>query len=188
MSGGAGLSKIAIILGGADTVWRELEMSRALAPDAPVIACNHAARDYDGELAAWISMHPELVPSWKAQRAAAGRPPAASYWTTHHRVSPIPINRVRAMGGSSGLLCVFVGIELGFDRMMLCGVPMCQNGKHYDNTRKWTEARQYWPAWERALPTIRDKVRSWGGHTLHMLGSPNEEWLHGPERKRKSAA
>ncbi len=174
--------RIAIILGGGKTVWDDLEKTINLIGDEPFhsIGCNHAARDVDGPLDHFVTMHSELLGKWIETRRAAGQPEAGRLWVAEHRAPAIPsATRIKSPGGSSGLLCVVVGLHLGFSRMILCGVPMNANDAHYDRPRKWIEARQYWPAWERALPLMRGKVKSWGGQTARLLGVPDREWLNG---------
>lgn len=180
--GGGAMPGLAFVLGGAETVWRDLAAARALAPGpALIIACNHAARDFDGPLDHWATMHPELLPRWIAERRAAGRPDAGHLWAAAHRPASIEVRRLRSPGGSSGLFAVFVGLELGLERMILCGIPMAQKVPHFDDERRrpWREARQYWPAWERAKAQMGDRVRSMGGYTASWLGSPTREWLDG---------
>lgn len=172
---------LALILGGANSVWDELREARRLATPDLIIATNHAGRDFDEPLDHWATMHPELLPRWTDARAKAGRPAAGQLWTADHRPGPLPMRRIKGPGGSSGLLAVFVGLELGVDRMVLCGVPMHANFSHYDDQRqrRWTEARQYWYSWERALPRIGNRVRSFAGETRQMLGEPTGEWMNG---------
>lgn len=169
---------IAFVLGGADSLWTDLEQAHALAKPDLVIATNNAGRDYPGAVDHWVSMHSDFLPMWAAKRAAAGLPPAGKFWSAAHRQGgPPDMARIRSPGGSSGLLAVYVGLELGCTHMILCGMPMHQNGHHFDNKAKWTEARQYWQAWERVLPVIRGRVKSFGGQTFHWLGCPTGEWL-----------
>lgn len=175
------MPRLAVILGGAETVWADLEAVRQLGEPEIIIATNHAGRDYPGALDHWVTMHAELIPGWARERAAAGRPEAGKLWSALHRPGPMPMERIKSPGGSSGLLAVYVGLTLGVERMILCGVPMCQNGRHYDDQRrrKWQEAAQYMNSWTRALPEIADRVRSMGGNTRRMLGAPDRGWWNG---------
>lgn len=173
--------KVAIVLGGAESVWQDLTQACTLAPAATIIGTNHAARDFDGHLDHWATMHGEIIPMWIAARKAAGRTGGYQIWLPQHRRVSLPGARlIASRGGSSGLFATVVAIEhLKIDRVMLCGVPMNQNCSHYDDPRKWREAVQYLPAWRRYLPALTGKVRSFGGDTMKMLGAPNEEWLNG---------
>lgn len=177
----ARLAVIAIILGGALSVWDDLDLASKLAPAATVIGTNHAGRDHDGPLDHWVTMHPEILPRWIEARRAAARPDAGQLWSAAHRRGEVEgLRHIKGVGGSSGLLAVMVAIEIGATHVMLCGVPMCQNGRHYDRERmKWQEAPQYLAAWRMQLPIITGKVKSFGGETERMLGRPTKEWLDG---------
>lgn len=175
-------SRIAIVLGSGNCADADYAAARALAPDAMIVACNHAARDYPGQVDHWASMHPDLFVKWTAERAAQGFPPAKQYWYPRHRAVHCKIagaKPIEIWGGSSGLLCTQIALAQGADKVILAGVPLNQNFCHKGDTKKWTEARQYRSAWERRMPMLLGKVRSFSGWTAQMLGVPNQEWIDG---------
>lgn len=171
----------ALVLGSGNCLASDVQEAASLFTADVVIAVNHAARDHPGRVDHWATMHPDLYPLWIEARRKAGHPPAGQYWHPLHRRSPIDSKPIASPGGSSGLLAVEVALELGCDRIVLAGIPMHQNARHYDDERKWTEARQYWPAWEKRADMLRDRVRSFSGWTLHLLGAPTKEWLDGDD-------
>lgn len=169
----------ALILGGANCL--EADRAQALKLFTPdlVIACNHAGRDEPGRVDHWATMHPELYPKWLAEREAAGRPKPGKLWHAGHRPTKVSSTPISSWGGSSGLLCVRVAIELGIDRIVLAGVPMRKGFEHYDRSGPWLEAVQYHRCWQNRLPVIRNRVRSFSGWTAELLGSPTKEWFDG---------
>lgn len=172
----------AICLGGSNGAWDELADARLmLGDDAIVIACNHAGRDIEGRLDHWVTMHPDLMPRWTDQRRAAGRPAAGQLWHARHHRSSIDTSRpISSWGGSSGLLCVTLALDLGCSHVILAGIPLVQTHRHYDQPgRNWTEAAQYRPAWNARKDQMAARVRSLSGWTLQLLGYPTEDWLHG---------
>ena len=169
----------ALCLGGAATLEADKHSALSLFDPDIIIACNHAGRDEAGRVDHWVTMHPELFPAWTAARAAAGRPAPGRLWRPRHRKCALDAGVLESWGGSSGLLCVQVGLELECTHIVLAGIPMHQNACHYDDKRKWREARQYWPGWERHRPDMIDRVRSVSGWTLQLLGPPTKEWLDG---------
>lgn len=167
----------ALVLGGADCLRTDRAAAEALfAPDL-IVACNHAGRDEPGRIDHWATMHPELFLLWIPQRAALGHPPAGQLWHARHRVSHAESTGLESWGGSSGLLCVKLAIDLGCSHIVLAGVPMLKTARHYDDDRHWIEARQYWPAWERRVPEMAGRVRSLSGWTAKLLGMPTRKWL-----------
>lgn len=185
----AGLSvTVAFVLGGAGCIWDDLDEARELATPDLIIATNHAGRDFKGHVDHWVSMHAELLAHWQGQRHRAGRSPAGKLWSAQHRQGgPATIDRIPSPGGSSGLLAVFVGLHLGIDRIICCGVPMSSNEAHYDDRKRWMEARMYLPAWRRALPKMQDRVRSMSGETAILLGRPDGTWLNGEDSGETAA-
>lgn len=168
----------ALILGSANC----LESDRAAAlklfePDL-IIACNHAARDEPGRVDHWATMHPELYPKWLADRRAAGRPEPGQLWHAGHRRTKVDSTPIDSWGGSSGLLCVRVAMQLRCTKVILAGVPMRKTYEHYDKPgEQWHEAVRYHNCWRNRFPAIKDKVRSFSGFTAELLGFPTREWL-----------
>ena len=177
-------NKIAICLGGAMSAWEELERAREMAPDAMLVACNNAGRDIDGPLDIWVTMHPDLMPKWEAARSKAGKPDAGLIYHAGHRAGKIKRSiPIASWGGSSGLLTITCALENGATHVILCGIPLHQHGRHYDGTHKlWGEASQYRGAWERHLPKMEGKVKSFSGWTARLLGEPTKDWLDGDTR------
>lgn len=174
----------ALVLGSANTLHDDSRAALAMFDPDMVIACNHAARDWPGRLDHWATMHPDLLPSWIADRARQGHEPAGRYWHARHRIVPsgIEATAVESWGGSSGLLCVAVAFELGAERVVLAGVPLLKTAKHFNDQRNWEEARAYQQAWELKKPLLLGRVKSMSGWTRDLLGSPTEDWLADPTR------
>ena len=179
------MTEIAIVIGGGSGVWLELNEARELIGEreALLIGCNHAARDVADPLDAFVTMHPDLLPMWLKSRAEQGHPPPAKIYHASHRArAPVESTPVESWGGSSGLLCVKVALDLGCTKIILCGVPMHQNACHYDRlNRRWSEAAQYHRSWEKRLPEMQGKVKSCSGWTARLLGSPDRNWINGDE-------
>lgn len=168
----------ALILGGANTLHDDMAGALDLFTPDLIIACNHAARDHEGPVDHWASMHPELMPMWIRDRAKKGLPAAGRYWFPRHKPSPIKGTPLRTRGGSSGMLCVEVARALECTHAVLAGIPLVKTARHFDDHRHWGEARQYWPAWERQKPNMENWVRSMSGFTRDLLGKPTREWLN----------
>lgn len=168
---------IAAVLGGARGGLAELATLRNLARIDAVFAVNDAAADFDGELAAFVTLHPEHLPKWLAKRTA----PTLEVVAHDDKPGVTRVADYRWPGmnasGSSGLFAVKVALEAGFDRVVLCGVPMEAMRAHYFDAAPWFEVDSFWDAWSIALPHLAN-VRSMSGRTAQLLGMPTKEFLH----------
>ena len=73
--------------------------------------------------------------------------------------------------GSSALLGVLAGIQLGYKKIIVCGCPLIGvNHKQYDYAK-------FQKGWTAKLNEIKDKTRSMSGWTRDLLGAPTEKWI-----------
>jgi hypothetical protein len=84
--------------------------------------------------------------------------------------------------GSSSLLGVWAGLELGYDRIVMCGCPLI--GK---NTFGRDYNKQYARGWVHACNRIKPFVRSMSGWTRDLIGKPTKEWIYGHNTERNEA-
>lgn len=174
---------VAFILGSANTLEEDIRAALDLCPlPDTVIAANHAGRDFAGPLPHWVTLHTEKMPKWVEERAAAGYPPAENYWTSNVKTIPPEhaqlYRRAETWDGSSGLLGVTVALQLGYDRIILCGVPLDKRAAHYDDGKPWMDAPRYRHAWTRRRKKMLGKVKSMSGWTQSILGAPDYSWIN----------
>lgn len=181
---------LALVLGGAASVWTDTEAALSLTEFDAVIACNEAAAVWPGRLDAAVSLHAQKFGPWMNRRAELGYPPALRI--LGHNGSDaqrLPacvtgLTDYRFAGqrnsGSSGLFALKVAlIDLGIDRAIVCGIPMGEDGCHFFDARPWRGATSHRRGWNQALPLIRDRARSMGGWTQSLLGAPDGDWIEG---------
>jgi len=77
--------------------------------------------------------------------------------------------------GSSAMLGCLAAIQIGYERIVLCGCPL--NGSN-DKGNSYEVFRQGFE-YEGNRKQIRGKVKSMSGWTADFLGTPTEEWLNG---------
>lgn len=176
---------VCLVLGGAACLHDDIA-----AYDGPVdsvVACNDAGAEWPGELAAWVSLHPEYldIKGWRQKRAERGYPPAKRYighleWQRRGRKNPdwLEFSDYRFPGqersGSSGLFAAKVAlIDLGFDRAVFCGVPLTHS-PHFFDSKVWPFAHSYQEIIETLDPQYRARLRSMSGWTRDFLGSPEQ--------------
>lgn len=176
---------LAAVLGSASGGMDELATLRRLTAVTAVFAVNDAAADYPGDLAAFVTLHPEKLATWLPKRRS---PPAE---VIAHESHPLATRVVEYQwpgmtgSGSSGLFAVKVALEQ-FDRVVLCGVPMDPFRAHYFDGAPWFEVDSFTAAWKYALPHLLG-VRSMSGWTAGLLGTPDEEFLN-PKRTHALSA
>lgn len=161
----------AIILGGAECLWADLD---ALGKwDADFIAVNDAGAAFPETIAHWVTLHPEKLKDWKAARTGN-----ADYQVHSHkrRAGCGPVTLHTDWGGSSGLLAVQVAISLGYQRIVLCGVPM-DGRAHFHRPGEWPDCMHYRRHWLRRLDQFSMFTRSMSGWTRELLHAPDDAWL-----------
>lgn len=176
------LKRVAFVLGGANTLHSDLHSALCLCQPHTLIATNHAGRDFMGILPHWCTLHTEKMPQWIEERRAKNLPDAKNFWTSNIKTVPSEhenlYRRVPSWNGSSGLLAIQVGLELGYDRIVLCGVPLDRKAEHYDVRGDWPDAPRYRSAWTKNIRHLRGKVKSFSGWTRDLLGEPTVSWLY----------
>ena len=161
----------ALVLGGAEGVFDDLEAASPYLDDPIVIAANDVGTRYQGHLHHWVSLHPSKLEAWKNQRRKAGYNMDFTTWA--HRKCQWADKILTCWGGSSGMLAVQVARELGCTKIVLCGVPMDPRG-HFFKKDEWTDCHAYRRAWNRKYDDLAPYVRSMSGWTRELFGPPTE--------------
>jgi hypothetical protein len=172
-----------LVVGGASSVEDDLQALTILmgARWPGLIVAVNAIGAHLPRLDHWASRHGELIAGWEIERATRFPPSRYTTWSTPDRA--VYVDRTLDVGdrnGSSGLFGVLVAMELGADRVVLCGVPMTRS-PHFTGGPDWEPAPAHLKEWQR--PEIRAKltgrVRSMSGATRTLLGAPSVAWLTG---------
>jgi hypothetical protein len=176
-------SVIALVLGGAASLWDDIESASALVDpaDCLIVATNDAGVHWPHRLDHWATMHATEMEHRVRQRAKLGHPPGFVTWT---RPYPAGMKEREAMcdrvlsgwnGGSSGLLATGIAIEHGCS-VILCGVPLDVR-PHFNRVGPWTSAADYRAGWLERYSVLASRVRSFGGWTADVFGAPTRKWL-----------
>lgn len=173
-------SKVAFVMGGANTLHADHVAAESLCSPDVMIFTNHAGRDWPGQVEHYVTLHPELMQDWLDARYFMSYPYPNNLWTSNKKNLPqgLKWNHVESWGGSSGLLAVTVALHLGYDKIILCGVPLDRQMRHYDSDELWQEAHKYRAGWVKYLPDMQGKVKSFSGWTSRLLGTPTRDWLN----------
>jgi hypothetical protein len=172
--------EVAVIIGGAETIWSEWAKAREMCGDVGARPVTFVVNDsiplFQDRIDHAVTLHPDKYErEWQDARAARGLPPCGVVWANRrHKV----INKdTPDWGGSSGLFAIKIARELGYDKIVLCGVPMTLDGGHVIRKAPWRAADQFWRAWERHKRELAAYVRSFSGRTAQMFGSPTASFL-----------
>ncbi|KHQ50401.1 hypothetical protein [Mameliella alba] len=174
-----------LVLGGGDTLQDDIAAYGG--PVDGAIAANDAGMVWPGELDAWVSLHAThwIGKGWVQGRADRGYPPARRHLghgaagrchagkELPEGVEFIPYKFPgQTRSGSSGLFAAKVAlIDMGFDRVVLCGVPMDDRPHYWDEGRQpWKACETFRPAWQALAPEYRARMRSMSGWTRELLG------------------
>jgi len=177
----------ALVIGCAAEVWQEVEAAQALATFDAIYAVKMAGIHWEGYFH-WITLHPEFMDRYKAERRTLGLPDTYEVVApqahevgahAHHPADRRVTYRWPNMSssGSSGLFAAKVALEDGHDRVVLAGVPMQREASHFQRARPWVDVDGFMPAWNVAKSHLLGKVKSMSGWTQNLLGAPDAQWL-----------
>lgn len=84
-------------------------------------------------------------------------------------------------GGTSGLFGAILALALGYDKVVLAGIPLDDQGHFYDPPDKTSGGfkssfiRNEWKKVKEIY--FNDRIRSLSGWTREFLGEPDDAWL-----------
>ena len=165
--------RIAIVVGGAKDVWDEIERAKALCGDrADFFIANDMIEHFPGEARA-VTLHPSKLRNWLQKRKG---PPPKAVWA--HRKFDGVTDHTEDWSGSVGLFSTKIALQkYGYDRILLCGVPMEGKGGHFVRGTDWASCEAFKKGWERHAAEIAPHVRSYSGWTAQKFGYPDAEFV-----------
>lgn len=176
-------SGTAVVMGCGRCVWDDLARFDPDREKADVIAINNMILHWQRRVHHGVSLHSEEPNLWRALRPfyqCETSHVVTHSWKNHEK--PWPYSECDytwdlelSKGGSSGLLAVMIGLALGYDRIILAGVPMDGSGHFYDPqdviTRQFTGSNIKLE-WHWATKYFQGRVKSLSGQTREWLGEP----------------
>ena len=171
---------IAVILGGARCVWDDLRAAKALIGGRPhlIVAANHAGTRYEGDLDAWVSLHPDFFANALPRRVRAGLNKPPLYAPTKHSDSPGIKPVAPRWDGSASLYAAQIALkQLKAGKVILCGAPLDADAGHIAIPGPWGHSERYRAGFLAAPASVTGMIRSMGGWTADLLGHPDADWL-----------
>lgn len=168
-----------IIIGGARCVWEDYVQAEKAGFSGSVMAVNDVGLYYDRPLNHWVSMHASFLFHWVALRKGHSM---MGHETLTHTREPYPGIRVawdiQPYGWTSGMFATQVAVALGYERILLCGIPQDGTGRFFDppwmpgGEHDDRNSKKAWRSIVENTPELRARVRSMSGWTREIYGGP----------------
>lgn len=170
---------IAVVVGGAETVWTEVEQARKLCAEAGQAIQFYITNDMIAafpESAIGVTLQHHKLGKWMDGRIKNGHPPLVEMWC--YKPHSLVTNCAVDEGGSVGMYSARIAqVQHHHRRILLCGVPMIKTFGHFVRQRPWDACDIFKQAWKRQLPYLKPCVRSFSGWTAQQLGTPDREFV-----------
>lgn len=175
----SGLADIAICVGGGNDPMAEyaaaLALCRAAGKSVATFVCNDMLSCFPDVIDHACTLHPDKWQYWRAIRERSNLPHPKRLWA--HRSYPGFSDHTKDWQGSSGLFLIKVARELGYTHIILCGIPMSEEGDHFTRRQRWHAAAGFRRGWARVQGALRPFVRSMSGWTKEHFTEPTDEWI-----------
>lgn len=170
---------IALLVGGGGDPLSEYVAARlmceALDLKVTTFVCNDSIHLFPDKIDHAVTLHPDKMSVWLERRRRNGFEIPTSLWA--HRSYPHFTAWTKDWQGSSGLFMVKIARELGFTKILLCGIPMSEEADHITRHVPWHHCQGFMRGWRRWEHHIKPHVRSMSGWTQETFGAPDDEWL-----------
>ena len=203
MNGGETFKKLVLV--GASERWeKDVAYARSFPgfKNAPLGVVNGMGVVIEEPIELWASIHGDKLLDWVEQRSHKNLniPEGNIYGNFDHALNMVALNKIPPYinvynqpngGGSSGLFTLKIALELGYNRVILCGMPIAgqQRIQYEGNPEELITAEPstlgygvYETGWMRAMKlyNLKEMVRSVsGGYTQELLGRPTKSWAMG---------
>lgn len=166
-----------LVIGSASCVWDDLARYDYQGHD--LMAVNDMMMHFPGRLDYGATCHPEKLPGWTFFQGFEASKKSWPPMETHSHINYHAVNwywPIHRDGGTSGLFGVTVGLLMGYDQIVIAGIPCDDSPRFFDPPnknhqqfkrdtvlREWQEA---------AALLFKGKVKSLSGRTKELLGEP----------------
>jgi hypothetical protein len=123
---------VLVILGSGRCVWDDFQefMTGSVVPD--VMCMNDIVMHYPGPVRHFYSNDFNMGPKWLAARRPELRKSYGAVAYTHSCRDGAQYLWPWPGHGTSGLNAVYTGLALGYDSVVLCGIPLDDSGHYFD--------------------------------------------------------
>jgi hypothetical protein len=172
-----------LIISSGWCVWDDVEKAKKLLGDHDTMAVNHMIMDWPDHLTYGASWHFDLLKHYvrvRTFRNIRNRP------IIYGPRAEEEVDEVLRFDGqdvlTSGMYAAYIGKHLGYDKIILCGMPFDDKGHYYDKaTTDFNRIPCHMKSWERLQKKTKkiqdDSIRAVSGNLIKCFGELTEEWL-----------
>ena len=120
-----------LVLGGARCVWEDYSEAIKEPIKADVMMVNDVGMYAQKPFQHWVSLHPDHMTLWKTLLKNHNQTVNCMTHTQKNHRDHVSWN-INNFGLYSGLFAAQVGLGLGYQEIILCGVPMDGTGRFFD--------------------------------------------------------
>jgi hypothetical protein len=168
---------IALVLGCGENVWEDSQQALAMFNPDAIFAVKDMMARWPFRIDYGITLHPDRTDSYLRERQRHGWSTGFQVWAHRNFGSQTAHRTADDWAGSSGLFAVRVAMYLGFEGIVLAGVPMDPAYGHIVRRQQWNGAQDFRNGWTKRKDQIAPFTRSMSGWTKEIFGGPSEVWL-----------
>lgn len=170
-----GSGRVAVGGGLYETVWDDYAKVRPWKGE--IMCVNDVGMHLHDRVRHWVTLHPEYMPGWMSFRKGHlyGSGDSPMTHSNKHKPGVDVLWQMGQLGGTSGLYACFVAMLLGYNEIVLAGVPMTGSGHYFDPPWYGSQFadKPSQMVWKWAHTNIFEgRVKSLSGWTRDLLGAP----------------
>lgn len=174
-------SGLCLVIGCGKTMWEDYAKAKELAPGCgDKMLVNMSIAIIQEEVQHLFSMHYRLMTSYQMIRRAWMPDDKAIVHSTREWAGVEKAWELQPYCSTSGLAGAQLALLLGYDKVILCGVPHDGQSHYYDiyknpghGDRDRSREVGQCTRWQ------NNQIKSFSGKTKEILGEPTIEWLRG---------
>ena len=175
-----------LVVGGARCVWNDIrpfhaEYGGKFGGKFDVICVNDVGMHFPGPVKHLYSNNHLFLEKWKSARRDQFVSTYGAIKLTHSQQQGGNVTWPWPGSGTSGLGAVYTALALGYDPVIICGIPLDDSGHYFDMSETRSSFTKQVPLkgsgvikyWHKAREDVfQGRVTSMSGRTRDLLGSP----------------
>lgn len=170
-----------LVIGSAACVWDDLQRYDHL-HQGDRMAVNDMIAYYPEDYLQWgVTLHPDKLTAWRLLRDFRTRKRHKPSVKIHSARSTSLVDYVWPLhnnGGTSGIFGAIIGLLMGYERIILVGIPCDDSPRFFDPPWKnhilfgAENVLKEWPELIKGVPEAKERITSLSGRTREIFGEP----------------